>query len=84
MTNPEFCPFCSAMHHKVVLLDENMYFCKECNKFYTLEHKKFRCPKCNSPNLVDSDFPSPDGNMVFHCRGCRKMHSAQDVLKANQ
>lgn len=80
MSNPDFCAFCGSLGHKMVMLKEGMYFCKECNKFFEFEKKVFRCPKCNSPNIVDSEFPSPDGGMIFHCQGCRKMFSAKELM----
>lgn len=80
MSNPDFCPFCGAMKHKILLLKDELYFCKECNRFFKFEKIVVRCPKCNSPNLVDSEFPSPDGEVIIQCRGCRKMYTAKEIL----
>lgn len=80
MKHPEFCPFCGAMKHKLMIINEPLFFCKECNKFFDFESKEFRCPKCNSPNLEDSDFPSPDGDIIIHCRGCRKMFTTKELI----
>jgi len=78
-----FCPFCDAPQHKLTLITETMMFCKECNKFFTLEELKLKCPKCDSKNIENSDFPSPDGEIVFQCKSCKKMYPASEFLKKN-
>lgn len=84
MTEVNFCPFCDSSQHKILTLKENMYFCKECNKFFNLEHIKLQCPKCNGVRIEDSDFPSPNGEVVFHCKSCKKMFSAKEFLEKNE
>lgn len=83
MTELNFCPYCDAPQHKVCLVKEDLYFCKECNRFFSLTEKKMKCLKCSSTDIVDSDFPSPDGQMVFQCSKCKKMASAKDFFQRN-
>lgn len=73
-----FCPFCNASGHKIAAFPKDTLFCRECNRFFRLEPLSFRCPKCNSRKIVDSDFPSPDGQLVFHCQSCKKMVPARE------
>jgi len=75
-----FCPFCSAAQHKVWTYKEDSYFCKECNRFFDCRHNIFSCPKCSSKKIADSDYPSPDGQMVFQCQSCKKLFSAKDFF----
>jgi transposase-like protein len=75
-----FCPFCSASQHKLFNCADETYFCKECNKFFKANPVTYSCPKCNSKRIIDSDFPSPDGQVVFQCQSCKKMFSAKDFF----
>lgn len=83
MEDINFCPFCNAPGHKVTLCPDKICFCRECNKFFRFEHIEFKCPKCGSSKIVDSDFPAPDGEIVFQCRKCMKMFSAKEFLAKN-
>ncbi|MFH0978844.1 MAG: hypothetical protein V1837_06100 [Candidatus Woesearchaeota archaeon] len=84
MDEINFCPFCSASQHKIFTVKEDQYFCKECNRFFKADHLFYNCPKCNSKKIVDSDFPSPDGQVVFQCQSCKKMLSAKDFFSKSQ
>ena len=85
MVGVNFCPYCDASQHKVVeIKDERIYFCKECNRFFRNEILQMKCKKCESTNIVDSEFPSPDGQMVFQCRKCKKMYPAVEFFKFNK
>lgn len=84
MDDINFCPFCDASNHKVTAVKGSLLFCKECNHFFQIENKKLKCLKCNSTNLVDSDFPGPDGSLVFQCRDCKKMFSTKELLSHNK
>jgi len=81
MDDIDFCPFCSAQGHKVVDLSNSLFFCKNCNKFFILTQKVFLCPKCSSKKIVDSEFPSPAGELVFQCDSCKKMYTAKEFLQ---
>lgn len=83
MTEINFCPYCDASQHKIAAISEEKFFCKECNRFFKIQEKKMRCLKCSSTDIVDSEFPSPDGQMVFQCRKCKKMFSAKEFLSNN-
>lgn len=79
-----FCPYCDAPAHKLLRYKEKMVFCRECNNFYMLEKVSLKCPKCDSEKIEDSDFPSPDGQIVLHCKSCKKMFNARDLLEKNE
>lgn len=83
MPELNFCPFCDAPQHKVLLFNEHLFFCKICNVFFNLEEKHLICPKCKSKKIEDSDFPAPNGDVVFQCARCRKMFSAREFLEKN-
>jgi len=85
MSELNFCPYCDAPQQKVVTLngDETFFFCKTCNRFFNLMEKKLKCIKCNSTKVEDSDFPTPDGQMVFQCMACKKMFSGSEFLQKN-
>ena len=85
MKELNFCPFCDAAQHKVILLEkQNLHFCKLCNTFFSLEESKYECFKCGSTRIEDSDFPSPDGQVVFQCKKCKKMFSATEFFEKNE
>lgn len=84
MTELNFCPFCSAPQHKVTDFEEKFYFCRECNKFFTLKKIEVSCPKCKSVKVIDSDFPTPDGQLVIQCQSCKKMYAVKDFLSKNK
>lgn len=83
MPELNFCPFCDAPRHKLLLFNEHLFFCKTCNKFFNLEERQLKCPKCSSAKVEDSDFPAPNGEVVFQCSRCRKMFAARDFLEKN-
>jgi len=76
-----FCPFCDAPRHKIANIRDNEIFCKECNTFFRVEIQEYQCPKCESNRIADADFPSPDGEIVFHCQKCKKMYPAKDFFR---
>lgn len=80
----EFCPYCSAVKHKIVACYDGIFFCKECSSFFKIEQKFLECQKCKGTNVDDSDFPSPSGEMVFQCAKCKKMYSAKDFFEYNK
>lgn len=84
MSEINFCPFCDAPQHKILLCKGNIFFCKECSRFFELKEVGLKCPKCDSKNIVKSDFPSPSGEAAFQCNNCKKTLSASDFLKANK
>jgi hypothetical protein len=84
MEELNFCPYCDAAQHKVTYMpDQELYFCKTCNNFFRLKDIKFECFKCGSTKIEDSDFPSPDGEIVFQCKKCKKMFSASEFFEKN-
>ena len=84
MNELNFCPFCDAPGHKVVSVNDKLYFCKLCNKFFLNEFIQMQCPKCESKRYVDSDFPTPDGQLVIQCQSCKKMFSLKDFMEKNK
>ncbi|MFH1053561.1 MAG: hypothetical protein V1740_04060 [Candidatus Woesearchaeota archaeon] len=84
MVEINFCPFCNAPQHKIVDFVEKYFFCKDCNRFFTLDLLELTCPKCNSKKVQDSDFPTPDGLLVIQCSSCKKMYSAKEFLQKNK
>ena len=84
MSEINFCPFCDAPQHKILLCKGNIFFCKECSRFFELKEVELKCPKCDSRNIIKSDFPSPSGEAAFQCNDCKKTLSATEFLKANK
>jgi len=65
-------------------IDNETIFCRECNNFFELTEVQFKCLKCGSKRFEDSEFPTPDGEMVLQCKKCKKMYSLTDFLKKNE
>jgi ribosomal protein L37AE/L43A len=84
MAEVNFCPFCDSPAHKLVLLADNLFYCKQCENFFTLKEEKLECSKCNSTEIKCSDFPSPDGSLIFQCEKCKKMFDIRTFLKNNE
>ena len=84
MADLNFCPYCSASQHKVISFNDEQYFCKDCDKFFVLHFQQFKCPKCGSERYENSDFPTPDGQLVIQCKKCRKMLSVKEFLEKNK
>ncbi len=83
MVEVNFCPYCDAPQHKLAGFENNLLFCKECKKFFRLEHVQFECWKCGSKKFTDSGYPNPDGQRVLQCMSCKKMFSESDFFKKN-
>jgi transposase-like protein len=84
MSEINFCPFCDAPSHKILLCKGDIFFCKECSRFFKLEQINLKCPKCDSEEIVKSEFPSSTGEAVFQCKQCKKALSATEFLKINK
>jgi ribosomal protein L37AE/L43A len=84
MKELSFCPYCSANSHKILNHDDGYFFCRDCNVFFKLEQLHFKCPKCDSEKIEDSDFPSPDGQIILQCKSCKKMFTATELFKQNK
>jgi len=83
MSDIEACPFCNTSAHKVVHFSNDVYYCKECVKFFQINTTEPRCPKCNSKRVRHSEYPMPNGEAVFHCDVCKKNFSAKDFFEKN-
>jgi DNA-directed RNA polymerase subunit RPC12/RpoP len=84
MGDLNFCPFCDAPSHKILLCKGDVFFCKECSRFFKLEEIELQCPRCDSKGIKKSEFPAPNGEAVFQCSKCKKALSASEFLKANK
>lgn len=84
MSEINFCPFCDAPQHKVLYCNKDIFFCKECSRFFKLKELELKCLKCDSKEIVKSEFPSASGEAVFQCTKCKKALSASEFLKANK
>ncbi len=80
MDEINFCPFCDAPQHKLMLLRENNLFCKECSRFFSLEELDIRCSRCKG-KLRKSDFPSPKGDPLFMCSKCKRTFPFSEVME---
>jgi len=78
-----FCPYCDAAQHKIMLCRSDTFFCKECNRFFSLSLIKLKCSKCRKTNITKSDFPAASGEPIFHCRDCKKMSPASEFFREN-
>jgi len=83
MSEINFCPFCEASPHKILYCDKEIFFCKECSKFFKFAPISLKCPKCDAEDITKSDFPSPNGEAVFQCNKCKKAISSTEFLKSN-
>ncbi|MCB9359233.1 hypothetical protein H6503_04840 [Candidatus Woesearchaeota archaeon] len=81
MKEISFCPYCSAPSHKLLNYHEDMVFCRDCNTFFRLNLVELKCPKCEHTKIEDSDFPSPDGQVILQCKHCKKMFTAKDLIE---
>jgi len=85
MKELNFCPYCDAAQHKVVHMEAHqLYFCKSCNTFFQLHERKYQCFKCESDRMEDSEFPAPDGRIVFQCKKCKKLFSGEEFFEKNE
>jgi uncharacterized protein YbaR (Trm112 family) len=76
-----FCPYCDASSHKLLMHNGDEFFCRECNSFFRLEKIALVCPKCGATKIEDSDFPGPEGQIVLQCKSCKKMFNAKDIIE---
>ena len=79
-----FCPYCNAAQHKLMNCADDIFFCKDCNRFFSFKALELKCPKCDKTSIRKSDFPSPNGEAVFQCNSCKKSVSASDFFKYNK
>ena len=84
MSEMNFCPFCEAPQHKMLGCKEDIFFCKECHKFFKLKELLVKCPRCDKENIIKSDFPAANGEAVFQCGSCKHMLSATEFFKSNK
>jgi len=84
MTEINFCPYCDAPSHKLVLFNKDQLLCKTCNRFFELKHSELLCPKCKSKKISGSDFPMASGEMVLQCNSCKKMFSTKEFFEFNK
>ena len=84
MSEINFCPFCDAPQHKIMLCKGDVFFCKECSKFFRLKDITLKCPKCDCKDIAKSEFPSSSGEAVFQCKNCKKTLSSSEFLKINK
>jgi len=75
-----FCCYCGAMSNKILTFSDKSY-CKSCDRFFQLKTDKVKCPKCFKGNMKISDFPMPDGAVVFHCNSCKRMCSLEEISR---
>ena len=80
MTEINFCPFCDAPQHKLMLCKDELFFCKICNRFFKLEENEIKCTR-NSGQLRKSDFPSPSGEALFQCSKCKRTFPIKELLE---
>lgn len=83
MTELNFCPSCDSPGHRIVRFNDKLCFCKVCNNFFNLNYLEIKCPGCSNMKVKASDFPSPKGELVFHCEKCKKMFNASIFFKKN-
>ena len=84
MLELNFCPFCDAPQHKLLACSNDVFFCKDCNKFFKFSELILKCIKCDSTNIMKSDFPAPNGEAVFQCKDCKKSFSATQFFNYNK
>ena len=80
MPEINFCPFCEAPQHKLLLCKESIFFCKQCNRFFKFENLDLKCERCNG-ELRKSDFDSPSYGAVFMCSKCKKTYPVKELIE---
>jgi hypothetical protein len=80
MSEVNFCPFCDAPQHKLMLCKKDLFFCKLCNRFFKLNELDVKCQRCKG-QYKKSDFPSPSGEAVFFCVKCKRTFPASEILE---
>ena len=80
MAEMSFCPYCDAAQHKLLLCKEDVFFCKQCNRFFMFKDINLKCNRCEG-ELRKSDFDSPSGGAVFLCSKCKKTSSIKELLE---
>jgi hypothetical protein len=79
MAEINFCPFCEAPQHKLLLCKEGVFFCKVCNRFFKFSGLDIKCERCKA-ELRKSDFDSPKGGAVFFCVKCKRTYTPPEIL----
>jgi uncharacterized protein YbaR (Trm112 family) len=80
MPEMNFCPFCDAPQHKLMLCKDNIFYCKQCNRFFKFEDLDIHCPRCKG-SIQKSDFSSPSGAAVFLCMKCKRTYPVSEILE---
>ncbi|MFH1399745.1 MAG: hypothetical protein ABIG95_06580 [Candidatus Woesearchaeota archaeon] len=83
MTTIEFCPYCDSPAHKLMNINEDIKYCKVCQKFFSIKQINLKCPKCDYHIISHSDFPMPTGEAIFQCHKCKKMFGAKEMIGYN-
>jgi hypothetical protein len=83
MAELNFCPYCEAAQHKLMACKENLFFCKQCNRFFKFEELDVKCPRCKG-KIQKSDFPSPSGEAIFLCVKCKRTYPINELLDENE
>lgn len=83
MTELNFCPSCDSAGHRIARFNDKLCYCKVCSTFFNLEFMALKCPKCDNKKIKTSDFPSPKGELVFHCQNCKNLINASEFFKKN-
>ena len=74
------CPYCEAGQHKLMLCKNDIFFCKQCNRFFRFQELDINCPRCKG-KISKSDFPSPSGEAVFFCNKCKRTYPGKELLE---
>ncbi len=80
MSELNFCPQCDAPQHKLLNCKDDVFFCKECHRFFRFDFLDVNCDRCNV-KLVKSDFDSPTGGAVFYCTKCKRTYPAAEIVE---
>ncbi len=80
MAEINFCPYCDASQHKLMLCKEGIFFCKECDRFFKFEAIDLKCPRCKGA-IRKSDFSSLKGEAVFLCTKCKRTCNVNEILE---
>lgn len=79
MADLNFCPYCEAPSHKLMLCKDGVFFCKLCSRFFKFAPLDIKCDRCKG-DLKKSDFDSPQGGAVFFCVKCKRTFPASEIV----
>ncbi|MBD3163863.1 hypothetical protein GF323_01575 [Candidatus Woesearchaeota archaeon] len=80
MPELNFCAFCGASQHKLMLCSQEIFFCRECSQFFKFKERDIRCRRCKG-EIRKSDYPSAKGEALFICNKCKRTYTSFELFE---